>query len=377
MKVKPAIYRKSWNNAVFDVVLWLPAFFAVVSIAKIIYQRHFNNIILLNKFLEKFKFVNLAFVVISSLLVSLKIIQIIIQKNISKKMLPNSARIQKSYLKEYVKSLEVASPSNIRTIKVKAYDGIELDTLEINHCVGLNKIVCEQKYLINFCGSGTTFQEAYKYHSMIQVTDQMEIDKVIYFNYRGTGNSIGNAQSYIDLVNDGIAQIEYLHVEQQIQYENIHLYGHSMGGGIATKVAMHYQKQGIQLGSLLVDRTYGDIIHTAESIAKKTCKPIVPLIRSIVSNAKWDINIIDDFINFKSNKLCIALKNDGNLQKGCLNKALSKLNQDEDQPIIVIDYAGNGHTLSISGLWHNNLCKRNGRDIDLHVALQEHFTFTK
>lgn len=390
-KIRPAVYKKSWGNSIFDAALWLPVPLAVMSVAKVIYQRHFNNIASLNRFLKNFKFVNLAFAITSSLLISLKILQIIVQKAVSVGMLPSTV-MSKSMFYHNMPS-ENNLPENIKVIKVRTHDGIELDTLEVTNSSSVKKLIDQQRVIINFCPNAMVYQQAYNSQGMQDLAQKMQMDKAVYFNYRGVDANKAdnlvdqnsslqlfkyiisqikhvfskNPNSYIDLVNDGIAQVEHLR-GQGIEYKNIHLYGHSMGGGIATKVAMHYQEQGIQLGSLLADRTYGDIVHTAEDVVEKVWKKAVLLTRSIVSNAGWDINISDDFIGLKIKKLCIALGSDEVIGKGCLNQAIQK----EDKQAIVVNL-NEGHCYPISSLLSDE-CMQNGQKVKLSDALDKHFS---
>ena len=61
--------------------------------------------------------------------------------------------------------------------------------------------------------------------------------KVVSFNYRGVGDSAKiTANSAADLISDGKAMFDHL-VKQGLNKENILLYGHSMGGGVAAEIA--------------------------------------------------------------------------------------------------------------------------------------------
>ena len=107
---------------------------------------------------------------------------------------------------------------------------------------------------------------------------------ILMFNYRNTGGSTGKPTSYKDLVIDGLAQIDYL-LSQGVKPENITLYGHSLGGAVATEVAAHMHAQDKPAGRLFVDRSFTRISDVIPSL-KFITKPLLYM-------AGWNFNPIN------------------------------------------------------------------------------------
>lgn len=80
------------------------------------------------------------------------------------------------------------------------------------------------------------------YESSLNALEGLSEDvgaNVLAFNYRGVGDSTGKPTSIKDWVEDGQYVLKYLE-EKGVLPEDIVIYGHSMGGGIASEV---YKKQ--------------------------------------------------------------------------------------------------------------------------------------
>jgi hypothetical protein len=92
------------------------------------------------------------------------------------------------------------------------------------------------KWIVVFNGMG----DQYEFH--LEALEKLSEDvgaNVLAFNYRGFGESSGKPASIDDWVEDGRYMLKYLE-QSGVKAENITIYGHSMGGGIASEV---YEKQ--------------------------------------------------------------------------------------------------------------------------------------
>lgn len=141
---------------------------------------------------------------------------------------------------------------------VITHDGAELDTLEITHESQKNLSKELQKYIINFVGNDD-FYESHMNRKFIQCDDaQLNAvalqSNVVGFNYRGVGQSTGQPRSKDDLVTDGIAQVQRL-LNEGVSSKNITLYGHSLGGSVASLVAQYFHGQGHPI-NLFNDRSF-------------------------------------------------------------------------------------------------------------------------
>lgn len=338
-----AIHQKTLSHRLFNVALWLPLPIAVISASKVIYQKHFMNLIKnvsFNNFINKLSFISVPMLITSSLLIIPKILQLITQYGVSKAVLPASfagyegmlkSRVENSYKysSQYLERKRVREIANEfydnrvkhptlpneyensdLGIKNKFYTVTTHDGAKLDSFIFTNKAVKNdeaERYIVHFNGNGELYQLSFNGKNLEQGIARPEqiisdtICHTVMFNYRGTGNSTGNPHSYADLVNDGIAQIDHL-LKQGIKPENIELYGHSMGGGIAPHVAMHFHKRGVKLGGMIISRTYSDLVETAKHIL-----PLGSIVRPVVTNSGWDNNVIDTVIELSQNNIPISI----------------------------------------------------------------------
>ena len=69
------------------------------------------------------------------------------------------------------------------------------------------------------------------------------------FDYRGFGSSDGKINSVDEIYQDSEAVLKFLSTNYNIPYENIFLWGRSLGGGIASKLASQYPLKGMIIES--------------------------------------------------------------------------------------------------------------------------------
>lgn len=138
-----------------------------------------------------------------------------------------------------VKALDTETLKHVKH-RVITYDGAHLDTFEIQHQSQKMIEIEQRKYIINFCGNATSYEN---------IIAEMQEDAnalnchVIGFNFRGVSQSLGRARSKNDLITDGIAQVQRL-LDKGIKPEHITLKGHSLGAAIATLVTQYFHQQG-------------------------------------------------------------------------------------------------------------------------------------
>lgn len=208
----------------------------------------------------------------------------------------------------------------IRLPEVVTHDGCHLETIEVMP-VGEKETSKSKKYLINFHGRNQSATTGVP-HSMREIIYSAKKlnSTVINFSYRGLGLSTGKAQSKDDLVTDGIAQVQRL-LDQAVLPEDITLYGHSLGGGVATLVAKYFYRHGKSI-KVINDRSFSSLTNVACGWIMKGLKhfgfPILgivlakglkPLIKFFIVLMKWEM-AVDDAYNVlpEQKKLCFLVK---------------------------------------------------------------------
>lgn len=122
--------------------------------------------------------------------------------------------------------------------QITTWDGAVLDTLEAQPRWQANVPPECKKYIINFLNNGSFYEDPARLAEMRE--DAIELGcNVISFNYRGVGNSTSCLRSKDNLLTDGIAQVQRL-LDNGVSPQNITLKGHSLGGAVASLVALHF-----------------------------------------------------------------------------------------------------------------------------------------
>ena len=140
------------------------------------------------------------------------------------------------------------------------------------------------------------------------------------FGYSGLVNSDGTVSTVVplsqaELVEQGVAQVQRL-LDKGVDSHQVVLHGHSLGGGIATLVAWHFQQQGIAI-KVYNDRSFSNISSEASelliprfpitnnsSISEKivySLKGIVAsAMKSLIKLSDWDLNAGDVITQLKT-----------------------------------------------------------------------------
>ena len=145
-----------------------------------------------------------------------------------------------------------ASPLSIATP-----DGIRLDGVHIPGKKEGKKVSPQAPTLILFNGNGERYECA---HGFLETTVESRGEKVtvaypisnisdfvalgynvVLFNYRGVGKSEGRA-TRDGLILDGDSILQYVLKRCRVPEEQVILFGHSLGGGVATQVAALHSK---------------------------------------------------------------------------------------------------------------------------------------
>lgn len=290
---------------------------------------------------------------------------------LSKQILPAQtkkfARVNDKFKAELL-ALNQSKVLQSKSIKVKTYDGAELDTLEIRNKKQQSLPSNQQQYIIHFMGNASCYAEFLK--DMQDDANRLKCN-VIGFNYRGVFNSKGKAKSANDLVTDGIAEVQRL-LDCGVSPKNIILKGFSLGGGISTLVAKHFYDQGITI-NLFNSRSYSSITNVVvgrfetayesktpkaypETLIRKVLGTLMkPIVKFALYLTEWDIpagkayqklpeghkdyivvrsskaerkdktTVIDDAVIPHSASLHMALQKERRKEKAQIDKALHQL----------------------------------------------------
>lgn len=153
-------------------------------------------------------------------------------------------------------------PANSFSVPIK--NG-ELNTLEIKPELAFQKGPDNGHYIVCFCDKGRPYTHKTKMEDAQALANQNQAT-VVAFDYPNVGKSTGSVYSQSDLIKAGIAQVNRL-LKNGVPARKITLYGHSLGGAIATKVADHYHGRK-QTVSLINDRSFSTIGDTVASWVK-------------------------------------------------------------------------------------------------------------
>lgn len=147
---------------------------------------------------------------------------------------------------ETIIKIEKEKPVSIQQHSINTHDDVCLDTVQLQYILNDKSDL----HIIKFNGAG----RFYETRLSEDVNDCVRLKATITaFNYRGSGQSTGTASSQTQLMTDGIAEVQRV-LDQGVKPQNIILDGYSLGGCIASLVALHFHDRGIRV-NLFNDRS--------------------------------------------------------------------------------------------------------------------------
>lgn len=195
------------------------------------------------------------------------------------------------------KNVKIANEFFVKTKKA------QLSTIELKPKTGKS-----DRYIICYCPNAVTYRQMIDSYQALADSNQAT---VVCFDYPNVGNSKGACSSQSDLIEAGMKQVQRLFVKG-VPADKITLYGHSLGGAIATIVAArcHQQKRPV---SVINDRSFssvGDV--PASFINNPRLKRIVKRIAGPFARLlNWDLNAALAYQSIPSqNKMLIVYKRD-------------------------------------------------------------------
>lgn len=149
--------------------------------------------------------------------------------------------------------------------KVTTPDGAVLDVLHTK-----KNWAEERPTVLIFQGNGVNDHDTNNLHEHFDV---------ITFTYRGAGASSESPHTARDLIIDGDSMIQFATDHLGIPENKLHLYGWSLGGGVAANaLALHSE---LNHSKLVLDRTFSSTKKTAEKFLP------LPVIKTLASLAVW------------------------------------------------------------------------------------------
>lgn len=181
-------------------------------------------------------------------------------------------------------------------VKLKGY-------LHLSHTT--SNLPQEQKWVIFFLGNDTTaIRGICENDGLIQFAETANLN-ILTIDYRGVGESQGWARSRHDLFKDGEAAVQYL-LSLGIASEHILIYGHSLGGAVATHVAALHQEKDHEI-RLLADRTFSStsaVIHHALPMIHHDLPKVIKYFASFIFRfLGWEFNNTQIFQSLKGKKV--------------------------------------------------------------------------
>lgn len=175
-------------------------------------------------------------------------------------------------LPQRLSTMTGANPQqSFRFLTLNTAQGVPLDALQLSYS-------SSNKYIIYFRSENECFEHPDVLDEMVRDSQNRKCN-VIAFNYRGINDSGKREDNSVkptsakDLVNDGMAMVQYL-LNRKIPSNNITLKGISLGGTLTTLVAKECHKNGDRINVI-----------AGESVSNMT-RYVVGLIRAVGENLK-------------------------------------------------------------------------------------------
>ena len=191
----------------------------------------------------------------------------------------------------------------IKKYLIEMPNHVRLYTREFTPPANIEKDPTTTKHIIYFKGNGMRYEEDIE--SMKK--DALDLNATVigfhHSNFGGSGRCNPNGSiepiapsSQKELIQEGIAQVQRL-IDKGVPSNLIILHGHSLGGGIATLVAWHFEQQGTPV-KLYNDRSFSSIsdvvkTHLLEKAPILKTLLIASIPKIIIKLLNWDLNAGD------------------------------------------------------------------------------------
>ncbi len=169
------------------------------------------------------------------------------------------------------------------------------------------------RHILCFLGNDTSVLEKSN-EGMFKDLANVTKASVIGFDYPNVGiGGKGAIRSEKALVNEGIAQVQRL-LDQGIEANKITLYGHSLGGAVATLVAAHFHdKKPPQAVSLINDRSFTTAGDQAVSLLGLKNAFVIGVFKMLF-NLSWKMDALSAYNKIpENNKMVISGPDDKNM----------------------------------------------------------------
>lgn len=165
-------------------------------------------------------------------------------------------------------------------------------------------------HILCFLGNDTSVSRSNDWHNTFKNIANATEASVIGFDYPHVGMAKGSVRSEKALVDEGIAQVQRL-LDAGVEPQKVTLYGHSLGGAVATLVAAHFHSQKPpQPISLINDRSFGTAADQGISILNMK-NPVSKAIFKLFMNASWKMDAASAYNKIpENNKMIIVGPND-------------------------------------------------------------------
>jgi len=206
-------------------------------------------------------------------------------ESIGKIILPAQSRLPQIITQGNILDIEHHYGVKIDGGFITTHDAAELDTIEITPEQTLETPIHQKRFVIKFNGNGGQYQDLIDMYAEDANTLGYT---VIGFNFRGVGESKKTPTVFQDLITDGIAEVQRL-IDNGVNPENILLDGHSLGGGVATKVAEHFHGLKARV-SLWNDRSFATLTKAAAGILAPTLPGILDdAVQTSFASTTWSV----------------------------------------------------------------------------------------